>query len=437
MRWRTSGAVQGAAQIRMTPSRPGVQGQPSVAGCTLNTTAGSPPPPLPAPPPPLAPTIVVNAGDNQIGISGRLLSDPLSVEVVDGAGQPVLGAAIAWSVGSGVQADVEPWAYRSMGGRLDRPRVRADPVPARLRRRRHDPGAHVRKHHRPGRVHVRLGLPARARGVRLQAGGSARQRLQHRPPRRDARPRRRRRRARVDADAGPAARGQVTWKTTRGDRGRITKVDSSTVAYDGNGNLVTDTQSRTYPWDAWNRLVEITHGGQTLVSYTYDHVGRLISRKDSSGEEDFVYDGWRLIEVRRGGSVVERYVWGLPGELLAVGLGTARYTVLTRPDGCVDCLVDAHQKVVERYDYTAFGSIVVRDRPASSWPRRACECSSTGTSGITSRGPSLRPALAQSGPRAVPQPRPARRVEGSTTTRSVATTRSTSATRAGLASPAT
>ena len=220
------GAVQGAAQIRMTPSRPGVQGQPSVAGCTLDTTAGSPPPPLPAPPPPLAPTIVVNAGDNQIGISGRLLSDPLSVEVVDGAGQPVLGAAIAWSVGSGVQADVEPWAYRSMGVdwtglafaqiRFRPGFVGAGTIRARTFGSTTDKAAFTFDS-ACRLVHEAYDFkPA----VPLGSGYS----IDHLDETRV-----------LDGDGvvrewtqdttGPAARGPVTWKTTRGDRGRITKVD--------------------------------------------------------------------------------------------------------------------------------------------------------------------------------------------------------------------
>jgi RHS repeat-associated protein len=161
--------------------------------------------------------------------------------------------------------------------------------------------------------------------------------------------------------AGPGPPAPRTVVQEREERGRITKIGVTPLSYDRNGNLTRDDRSRTYVWDAWNRLARVEAGGQTLVSFTYDHLGRLVSRRDAAGEERFVYDGWRLIEVRRGDDVVERYVWGLPGQLLALHTGGRRYTVVPRPDGSPDCLVDDQRRIVERYDFSGFGATLALD----------------------------------------------------------------------------
>ncbi|HEV8310257.1 MAG TPA: hypothetical protein VGW35_21545, partial [Methylomirabilota bacterium] len=124
------GVVQGAAQLRFTPLRGAVAGQASTVGCALDTTAPPRPPALPAAPPALGPKLTINAGDNQVGISGRLLAAPLSVQVVDAASRPVSGVKVAWTVAAGTQADIEGDPFRSTltnAGGLSFARVRFQP----------------------------------------------------------------------------------------------------------------------------------------------------------------------------------------------------------------------------------------------------------------------------------------------------------------------
>jgi hypothetical protein len=47
-----------------------------------------------------------------------------------------------------------------------------------------------------------------------------------------------------------------------------TAAGSSTLAFDSNGNLTTDDQGHTLVYDAWNRLVTVKNGANTLTSYT-------------------------------------------------------------------------------------------------------------------------------------------------------------------------
>ncbi len=165
-----------------------------------------------------------------------------------------------------------------------------------------------------------------------------------------------------DEYGGPAVPPPTTHHQIREERGRITKIDFTTLTYDRNGHMLRDHRGQRHVWDAFGRLAKVElPGGALVVAYRYDHLGRLVARTDASGEEQFVYDGWRVIEVRRGGQVRERYVWGRAGELLVAELGGTRYTVLAAPDGSVDCLVDPQRRVVERYVHTAFGSTIVLD----------------------------------------------------------------------------
>ena len=52
--------------------------------------------------------------------------------------------------------------------------------------------------------------------------------------------------------------------------------------YDDNGNLTSDG-TKTYEWDAENRLVAVKQGGNTIASFVYDADGRRASSKTAGG----------------------------------------------------------------------------------------------------------------------------------------------------------
>ncbi|MCX7015250.1 MAG: hypothetical protein NTW86_22295, partial [Candidatus Sumerlaeota bacterium] len=104
-------------------------------------------------------------------------------------------------------------------------------------------------------------------------------------------------------------RTKVNNTTTNDARGDTTFNEYTTVgspaqtqSYDDNGNLTGDG-SKTYKWDAFNRLREVwTAGGSPtkIVTYTYDAGNRRV-RKDLvnntyAPDIDYVYDGWRIVE---------------------------------------------------------------------------------------------------------------------------------------------
>jgi RHS repeat-associated protein len=151
-----------------------------------------------------------------------------------------------------------------------------------------------------------------------------------------------------------------TFDQDREERGRILSRGATPLRYDRNGNLI-DDGSRQYAYDAWNRLVRVSGGGQPTVTYEYDALRRLSARATGGQREEYVYDGWELIEVWRGAaggqlSLAERYIWGdTLDELLFAEIGGTRYAVVTGPEGSIDALVDDQGNLAQRYRYSLAG----------------------------------------------------------------------------------
>jgi RHS repeat-associated protein len=84
---------------------------------------------------------------------------------------------------------------------------------------------------------------------------------------------------------------------------------TNALAYDANGNLTSDG-TRFYDWDAANRLLRVTEGANTLVTFTYDASGRRSSKSASGNTTTYVYDDAHLLEERPAAGTTKRYVQG-------------------------------------------------------------------------------------------------------------------------------
>jgi RHS repeat-associated protein len=169
-----------------------------------------------------------------------------------------------------------------------------------------------------------------------------------------------------------AGAGTLGTLRQRGPLGRVTSIGGTSLQYDAAGNLRTDRRQQ-YQYDAWNRLVRVTAGGQTVATYEYDAFGRRNAATYGSEREEYLYDGWELVEISVGGVVRERYIYSDDlDDLLAVQIGDERYTVLQSPEGHVESLVDDQHRIVESYDYSLGGMVMVSDaarRPLGTPPR--------------------------------------------------------------------
>lgn len=90
--------------------------------------------------------------------------------------------------------------------------------------------------------------------------------------------------------------------------------------YDGHGRLIKKLSGRhtaqTFSWDDESRLVEVSttrrpgteHQSTQVTRFDYDALGRRVAKHDSFGSTVFIWEGMRLIEERRGSSVIS-YVY--------------------------------------------------------------------------------------------------------------------------------
>jgi RHS repeat-associated protein len=119
----------------------------------------------------------------------------------------------------------------------------------------------------------------------------------------------------------------VTQQRAANAQNELTQVGGSSLAYSDTGNLTIDAQGRTLAYDAWNRLVSVTHSNGTQVArYEYDGMNRRIveqvGKTDSTADasvpvRDVYYSlGWQVLEerVRTSTGVIPstadaRFVW--------------------------------------------------------------------------------------------------------------------------------
>ena len=154
----------------------------------------------------------------------------------------------------------------------------------------------------------------------------------------------------------------ATSYTTNNMNEYTTVTDSSSypLAYDGNGNLLTDAV-HTYQYDYENRLISVDGG--TTARYYYDPFGRRIQKITPQFASHFYYDGSRVIEERDGlGNLVIEYTYGVGiDELLRMTSGGVDYFYHPNALGSIVAISDALGSIVERYEYDAYGHPTIRD----------------------------------------------------------------------------
>jgi len=138
------------------------------------------------------------------------------------------------------------------------------------------------------------------------------------------------------------------------------------------------TSSYTLTWDAWNRLVKVTDGANTVAEYQYDGDNRRIVKKLYSGgnldETRHIYlsQGHQILEERIDSStaVDRQFTWGTRyvDDLVfrardADGNGSLDETlyVLQDVNWNITALADTAGTIVERFKYAPYGQSTVLD----------------------------------------------------------------------------
>ena len=80
-------------------------------------------------------------------------------------------------------------------------------------------------------------------------------------------------------------------------------VATSSASYDANGNLKTQG-TKTYDWDAADRLVSVRDNGTELASFMYDGQGRRVQKISGGVTRSYVYGGLDILEERSSSGTI-------------------------------------------------------------------------------------------------------------------------------------
>jgi RHS repeat-associated protein len=146
---------------------------------------------------------------------------------------------------------------------------------------------------------------------------------------------------------------------TRNTRTNTYRVSQSgtpkSFTFDSNGNLTSDG-SKTYTWDAGNRLAEVKQGGNTLASFTYNKDGIRTSKTAGGVTTSYVLCDDSIIEERAGGSVTRLFQGPGIDNVLATDSGGVGSYYVSDHLGSVRARTNASGYVVVARDYDPWGN---------------------------------------------------------------------------------
>jgi RHS repeat-associated protein len=141
-----------------------------------------------------------------------------------------------------------------------------------------------------------------------------------------------------------------TYEVTQG-------ATSASFTYDANGNMTSDG-TRTYEWDAENRLVAVKEGATAVASYTYNKDGIRTSKTVAGMTTRYVLDGWGIAEERSNTGEVAKHFQG----------ATIDNVLATQdPTGVVSYLTSDHLRSIREH-VTPAGMVTLR-RDYDPWGR--------------------------------------------------------------------
>lgn len=134
----------------------------------------------------------------------------------------------------------------------------------------------------------------------------------------------------------------------------VSNLVNRTLTYDDNGNMASDG-TRTYEWDAANRLTKISQS-TNYVAFTYDGMGRRVGMIDVSGSttnsnKKFLWCDTEMCEQRdsSGGTTTKQFFE------YGVRDNSTNYFYTRDHLGSVREVVDNSQAIAARYDYDPYG----------------------------------------------------------------------------------
>lgn len=154
--------------------------------------------------------------------------------------------------------------------------------------------------------------------------------------------------------------------------------------YDPAGNMIEMPEpnapavANSNTFDAWNRLVEVSHDSMTIQRNVYDGENRRVS-KSAAGASRHCYfsDVWQTLEERVGSSLTaeRQFIWGQRyiDDLVLRDRSTERLYALQDPNWNVTGICASAGAVSERYAYAAYGEPTFFNEWFTVIARSACD----------------------------------------------------------------
>jgi RHS repeat-associated protein len=167
----------------------------------------------------------------------------------------------------------------------------------------------------------------------------------------------------------------TTVDNTSNSKNQLTANGSAGLTYDDDGNTLTDQSGQQYVYDAWNEIVAAKNSSDaTIASYTFAGNGDRLTETADGTTTGFYYNGPQVIEERQGSTVTKQNVFNLDyvndlllrddnstsGSLGKTGSGLGQ-RLFAQHDANFDVtsLTNASGTVVERYEYSPYGTVTV------------------------------------------------------------------------------
>ncbi|WP_369148850.1 RHS repeat-associated core domain-containing protein [Burkholderia pseudomallei] len=141
---------------------------------------------------------------------------------------------------------------------------------------------------------------------------------------------------------------------------RKTSFNGQALTYDANGNLTSDG-TNTYTWNARNQLTQITQGGNAQLSFSYDALGRRVSKTAQGIATQFLYDGNNTVQETQGSTINPILVGIGIDERFARNDVTGRTYLLADLLNSTIALTDANGAIKQQYSYDPYGNVTSSD----------------------------------------------------------------------------
>jgi RHS repeat-associated protein len=134
----------------------------------------------------------------------------------------------------------------------------------------------------------------------------------------------------------------------------------ATVAYDANGNTLTDGSGKSYTWDFNNRLIQAIVPNVGTTTFRYDPFGRRIQKSGPLGTTNYLYDGQSLLqESDNSASILARYTATRNIDEPLAELHSSSTISYYEQDGIgtISSITDQTGTVAKTYIYDSFGRL--------------------------------------------------------------------------------